>query len=77
MGYYDYHAVNKQRIMAGELVDYYFTENYPRIGEALVLVFNAPPFRRPIRPYRWPDYVDLLVDWRRDHAESHLDPCPA
>lgn len=73
MSYYGYHPRIKQRIRAGELVDYYFTETYPNIGEALVLVFNTAPFKRPIRPQRWPEYVDILVDWRRNHAESIPD----
>lgn len=77
MGYYGYHQVNKQRIRAGELVDCYTTENYPRIGAALVLVFSAPPFRRPIRPYRWPEYEPILKEWREGHAESEPDACPA
>lgn len=44
---YPYHSKIKQRIRAGELMDYYFTQNYPGIGEALVLVFSAAPFRQP------------------------------
>ena len=47
---YPYHNKIKQRIRAGELVDHYFTEDYPGIGEALVLVFSTAPFERPIRP---------------------------
>lgn len=30
--------------------------HYPHIGKALVLVFSAEPFLRPIRPHRWPEY---------------------
>ena len=65
MSYYGYHQKNKQRIRAGELVDHYFTQNYPGIGEALVLVFNTAPFKRPIRPHRWADYVDILTEWAK------------
>lgn len=60
MGYYSYHSRNKQRIRNGELVTYYYTDSYPRIGEALVLIFNTEPFRRPIRPNRWAEYINLL-----------------
>ena len=64
---YPYHNKIKQRIAAGELIDHYFADNYPNIGEALVLVFNTAPFLRPIRPHRWPEYADILADWRRSH----------
>ena len=57
---YPYHNKIKQRIKDGELVDCYFTDSYPRIGEALVLVFNSPPFKRPIRPHRYPEYLELI-----------------
>lgn len=59
---YPYHNKIKQRIRNGELIDHYFTDNYPRIGEALVLVFNTAPFLRPIRPHKWPEYVDILSE---------------
>lgn len=57
---YPYHNRIRQRINNGELVDHYFTNDYPRIGEALVLVFNTKPFLRPIRPHKWADYVDIF-----------------
>ena len=53
---YSYHGRIKQRIRNRELIDSYFTNNYPRIGEALVLVFNTEPFIRPIRPHRFDEY---------------------
>lgn len=65
---YPYHNRIKQRIRNGELIDYYFAKEYPGIGEALVLVFNTAPFICPIRPHRYAEYVDILVDWRRSHA---------
>lgn len=64
---YPYHNRIKQRIRSGELGDHYFTDNYPGIGEALVLVFNTVPFFRPIRPHMWSEYVDILADWRAKH----------
>lgn len=70
MSYYAYHQRIKQRIAAGELVDRYFTENYPGIGEALVLVFSTAPFKRSIRPHRWSDYVDILADWARTKSAA-------
>lgn len=57
---YPYHNRIKQRISNGELVDYYFTDNYPRIGKAMVLVFSTDPIFRPIKPYRWPEYMEIL-----------------
>lgn len=70
MPYYGYHQRIKQRIRGGELVGYHFTEDYPRIGPALVLEFSTLPALRPIRPDHWPEYVDILADWRRGQ-------CPA
>ena len=46
---YPYHNKIKQRIRAGELESYYFTDNYKNIGEALALVFNTFPFFIRIR----------------------------
>lgn len=63
---YLYHNKIKQRIKNGELIDYYFTDNYPRIGDALVLVFNTAPFIRPIRPHKYVEYVDILADCKKE-----------
>ena len=49
---YPYHNRIEQRIRNGELVSHYKADNYPGIGPALVLVFNTPPFLRPIRPHK-------------------------
>lgn len=57
---YPYHNRIKQRIRNGELSGHYFTDNYPRIGTALVLVFNTYPFERPIRPHRWEEYKQFI-----------------
>lgn len=73
---YPYHNRIKQRIAAGELVDFCFTDSYPRIGECLVLVFNTAPYKRPIRPHRYAEYTDILADWRRKH-ENNAQGCPA
>ena len=59
---YSYHNRIKQRIRAGELVDHYWTDNYPRIGRALVLVFSTEPFLRPIRPHSWKEYEGVISD---------------
>lgn len=58
---YSYHGRIQQRIRAGELQDHYFTEDYPGIGPALVLVFNTAPFLRPIRPHRWAEYLGKIT----------------
>lgn len=57
---YSYHNRIKQRIKNGELEDYYYTDCYPKIGEALVLVFSTAPFLRPIRPHQWINYADYI-----------------
>ncbi len=59
---YPYHNRIKQRIKNGELIGYRYVENYPNIGECLVLEFNTPPFTRPIRPHKYHEYVHLLKD---------------
>ena len=58
---YPYHNKIKQRIKNDELQGFYYTKDYPRIGDALVLVFSTAPFLRPIRPYRWPEYMALIT----------------
>lgn len=58
---YPYHNKIKQRINNGELVDWYFTDSYPHIGKALVLVFNTVPIRCPIRPHKYNDYLPMLA----------------
>jgi hypothetical protein len=58
---YPYHNKIKQRIRNGELIDYWLTDNYPRIGKALVLRFRTEPYVRPIRPHRFEEYMKLVV----------------
>lgn len=57
---YSYHNRIKQRIRNGELVSHHKADNYPGIGLALVLVFNTPPFLRPIRPHKWDEYKEVI-----------------
>lgn len=58
---YPYHNAIKKRIRNGELIDHYLTDNYPGIGEALVLVFKTAPVLRPIRPHRFLEYFNILL----------------
>lgn len=62
---YPYHGRIKQRIRNGELISYEFVENYPKIGECLVLKFGTYPPFRPIRPHKYVDYVDVLAEWNK------------
>lgn len=62
---YPYHNRIKQRIANGELVGYDYSAQYPGIGECLVLRFNTMPALRPIRPHRYFEYMDILVEWKR------------
>lgn len=57
---YSYHNRIKQRIRNVELVSHHKADNYPGIGPALVLVFNTPPFLRPIRPHKWDEYKEVI-----------------
>lgn len=43
------------------MVNYYFTDNYSHVGQALVLVFSTYPFERPIRPHKWHVYDYVLT----------------
>lgn len=64
---YPYHNKIKQRIKNGELENWYFTNDYPGIGEVLVLVFNTMPYKRPIRPHKYHEYGEILVSyWKGD-----------
>ena len=63
---YPYHNRIKQRIANGELIGFEFVNNYPKIGECLVLQFNTSPPIRPIRPHRYAEYQSLLIEWVRN-----------
>ena len=65
---YPYHNRIKQRIRNGELEGYEFVDDYPGIGECLVLRFNTLPIFRPIRPHRWVEYVDILAEWNKGRS---------
>lgn len=70
---YPYHNRIKQRIKAGELIGFEFVNDYPGIGEVLVLKFNTEPFIRPVRPHKYVEYVDLLVYWQRGEFNNAGD----
>ena len=57
---YSYHNTIKKRIKAGELLTHYYADNYPGIGNAMVLVFKTNPVFRPIRVKKWEEYKALL-----------------
>ena len=65
---YPYHNRIKQRIKAGELIGFEFVDNYPGIGEALVLKFNTYPPLRPIRPHRYAEYMPLLDEINEERS---------
>lgn len=67
---YPYHNRIKRRIRKGELVGYEFVEDYPGIGECLLLGFSTHPFFRPVRPHKYVDYVDILAEWNRKKDPS-------
>ena len=70
---YSYHGCIKKRIMAGELVKWEFVKDYPGIGECLVLYFSAPPFVRPIRPHRYPEYELILNALERGEYDKAME----
>lgn len=67
---YPYHNRIKQRIKSGELVDYEFVDDYPGIGEALVLYFSTNPYKQPVRPQKYEIYVDVLAKWNLKQKEK-------
>ena len=65
---YPYHNQIKKRIKNNELVGYEFVDDYPGIGEALVLYFCTNPYKRPIRPENYGKYVNILANWNIKEA---------
>lgn len=59
---YPYHNRIKQRIANGELIGYHFENNYPRIGQCLILEFKTAPFTRPIRPHKYAEYAKFFME---------------
>ena len=62
------HLSIKRRIINNELMGYKFIDDYPRIGEALVLYFCTNPYKRPIRPESYEKYVGILANWNLKEA---------
>ena len=60
---YPYHAIIKQRIRNGELADVQETDNYRNIGPCKLLIFKTDPIIRPIRPHRYAEYDDILLNF--------------
>lgn len=65
-----YHNRIKQRIKNGELTGYEFVDDYKNIGECLLLHLSTPPFTRPVRPHKYHEYVDILIEWNRKQEED-------
>ena len=68
---YPYHNTIKKRIKNCELVKYEYVDNYKNIGKCLLLHFNTPPFKRPIRPHKYHEYVDILIDWENNRRTDN------
>lgn len=66
---YPYHNEIKKRIRNGELIGFEFVENYKNIGECLLLIFSTEPFERPIKPHKYHEYTDILIEWKRKRKE--------
>ena len=65
---YSYHNTIKKRIRNGELIGFDYTENYRNIGKCLLLHFSTPPFERPIRPYKYCEYNEILDNWKKNEV---------
>ena len=70
---YPYHNRVKQRIRNGELVGFQFVEDYPGIGECLLLEFNSYPPFRPIRPHKYEEYKGLLIEWASQFKKTNKE----
>jgi len=62
---YPYHNRIKQRIKNGEMTGYEFVSDYKSIGECMLLYFSTPPFERPVRPYKYYEYTDIITEWQK------------
>lgn len=74
---YSYHNRVKQRIKNGELIGYEFTDSYRNIGQCLLLYFNTIPQVRPVRPYRYTEYIRFFASLGIDISKSlkgDIDP---
>ena len=74
---YSYHNRVKQRIKNGELIGYEFVDSYRNIGECLLLYFNTIPPVRPVRPYRYNEYIQFFASLGIDISKSlkgDIDP---
>lgn len=67
---YPYHNAIKSRIKKGELVFWEHCKNYKSIGECILIHFSSPPFTRPIRPYRYVEYMDILKNYPQRGEED-------
>ena len=57
------HLSIKRRIINNELMGYKFIDDYPRIGEALVLYFCTNPFEVAVPIEDTERYVNILAEW--------------
>lgn len=61
MSYFNYHAAILRLLQQQKLIGYYYTDHYPRIGQALVLLFDDGTHPvMPVRPHRFDFYQPLL-----------------
>ena len=59
-----FHRRTAWRIRTGELMAYRFEDDYPGVGECLLLYFKTRPFIKIIKPRHWYYYIDHLYDWQ-------------
>jgi len=59
MGYYNFHAQNKNKIKQGHLVNWEVVKKWNAISPALILYFDDGQ-RVPIREERWGEYFELI-----------------
>jgi hypothetical protein len=59
--YYGYHQRIKQRIKNNEMTGFEYVDEYNGIKPCLILYFDTEPYKRPVRPYRFKEYEDLII----------------
>ncbi len=59
MGYYNYHAMIKQKIKQGELERFEFVDSYKKYSPCLLLYFKDGKVF-PIKEHRFDEYIKIL-----------------
>lgn len=66
--YFNYHAKIKQLIKDKQLTSWEIVDTWNNISPAIVVYFkNEKPM--PIREYRWPEYMEILNEYKYEEEK--------